>query len=73
MSATPLFAGIGFPPGLTSAMGIKNFVKANRAEIDVRILIESPGFSDITDLDRNLWVLTIDPIKEWAISEGLII
>lgn len=54
-------------------MGIKNFVKANRAEIDVRILIESPGFSDITDLDRNLWVLTIDPIKEWAISEGLII
>ena len=63
----------GLPPGLADARGLRGFVKDNRPEIDVRILIESPGFSDITDADRALWVLTIDPIKEWAISKGLII
>ncbi len=62
-----MFPHGSFPPS------IGPFVHANRSEIDVRILIESPNFPDITDDDRALWVLTIDPIKEWAISKGLII
>ena len=73
MSGTPTFPHGCFPPGLADARGLRGFVKDNRPEIDVRILNESPGFSDITDADRALWVLTIDPIKEWAISKGLII
>ncbi len=49
------------------------FVEANREEIDRRILIESPGFPSINDKDRALWVLTIEPINEWAVSEGLVL
>ncbi len=67
MRSLPLFPHGCYPPR------IGKFIEANRLEIDVRILIESPEFPDITDEDRALWVLTIDPIKEWAISKGLII
>lgn len=50
------------------------FVEANRLEIDVRIRIEAPDFPlHITDEDRALWVLTIEPIADWAASKGLII
>ncbi len=65
--SVPLFPHGQYPPS------IGPFVAENRLEIDVRILIESPEFPDITDEDRALWVLTIKPITEWAVSKGLII
>jgi hypothetical protein len=49
-----------------------DFVAANRSEIDLRIRELSPGFSDITDADRRLWVLTIDELKDWSVAKGLI-
>jgi len=52
---------------------LTEFVAANRAAIDRIILELSPGFRNITDEDRALWVLTIDELKEWAAEKGLII
>ena len=68
MRSLPLFPHGQYPPSLGP------FVGANRLEIDRRIRIEAPDFPlDITDEDRALWVLTIEPITEWAVSKGLII
>lgn len=66
-NGNPLFPHGCYPPTLGP------FVGANRAEIDRRILELSPGFRNITDEDRALWVLTIDELKEWAAEKGLII
>ncbi len=52
-------------------MTLRQFIRANRAEIDAAILRACPNCGTHNDEERRLWVLNDEGLYLWARGEGV--
>lgn len=52
-------------------MTLRQFVRANRTELDEAIRHACPNVSNLNDEERRQWVLNSESLYLWARSEGV--
>ena len=51
-------------------MSLREFVSLNRAELDKAILRACPN-ARLSDQERAMWVLNLEPLYNWARCSGV--